>query len=91
MIQAITKRIEPVWLRRLLIVAVLVVGSFVIYVLSIGPVLRFFGASPAQGWNGVPSFVRFIYAPLTHVPEPFATYLDHYVDWWIDVPECYRN
>ena len=85
MTPAFTKPINTFWLRRLLLVCSIGFGAFVVYAVSFGPVLWLCGASPSTGWSGLPSGVRMVYAPLAHMPEPFAGALDHYEQWWIGV------
>ena len=83
--RALTKPINTFWLRRVLLVFAAVLGVFVLYALSFGPVLWLCRAKPSTGWSGLPSGVRLVYAPLAHVSEPLAGVLDHYVQWWIGV------
>lgn len=50
---------------------VAVVGLFVLYALSLGPVLWFFDTAHAPaGYNSLPYAVRLFYYPLQHIPWP---------------------
>lgn len=75
------------WLwRGFLIVAVpLLLLTF--YFLSLGPILRFYGAKPSAVWSRVPSAVRVIYKPLDSlaIPQPVSRLLIRYNRWWMGV------
>lgn len=73
----------PLRIRRTLWACAAIVGALALYALSFGPVLRFCGAKPSAGWSSLPPTVLIIYSPLAYVPEPVATVLDRYVQWWM--------
>ena len=53
--------------------------------LSLGPILRFYGAKPSNVWSRVPAVVRMIYEPLDRapIPQPLAGLLLRYNQWWM--------
>jgi hypothetical protein len=58
-------------LVRIIWATVALVGLFLLYALSLGPVLRLFDTEHAPaGYNSLPSAVRLFYYPLQHVPWP---------------------
>jgi hypothetical protein len=64
--------------KRFVWVIATLVGMFVLYTLSLGPVLRFFDTAHApQGYRSLPFAVRFFYYPLQHIPWPrvYSRYL----------------
>ena len=66
--------------------ALLLVLAF--YFLSLGPILRFYGAKPPSAvWSRVPVAIRVIYEPQDRMrlPEPFGHLLRRYNQWWMGV------
>ena len=57
--------------KRCAWIAVALVVGFVLYALSLGPVLRLFDTTHApEGYHSLPAAVRLFYYPLQHVPWP---------------------
>jgi hypothetical protein len=62
--------------------------ALALYFLSLGPILRFYGAKPPSAvWSRVPAAIRFIYEPQDRMrlPEPFGHLLLRYNQWWMGV------
>ncbi len=67
---------------------VLIGGLLLLYALSFGPVLRFYGANGHTGGAFLPAWVRTVYQPLMRTPEPLAGVLNRYEEWWTEnVPD----
>jgi len=73
--------------RRYLVCKCATVGvvAIVLYVLSIGPVLRLSHVKPYSSGGPWPRFIEVIYYPILHLPswEPYDRFMEHYVRWWI--------
>ena len=76
---------ERSWLRYIVTGLAVLFGIFGIYLLSLGPILRYYGVQPSSGWNRLPSIVRALYGPLDKmpIPEPIARMLRGYNQWWM--------
>jgi hypothetical protein len=64
--------------KQYALVFAMLCGAFILYALSLGPVLRFFDtAHAAEGYNSLPSVVRLFYYPVQHIPWPriYSRYL----------------
>ena len=63
----------------------ILLGVLVVYLLSLGPMLRIYGVRPSSGWERLPGFVRMVYEPLDRmpVPEPLGKWLRRYNGWWM--------
>jgi hypothetical protein len=61
----------------------LILVTFAVYALSLGPVLRFCGASPSSGWQGVPAPVRLFYNPMTSIGGMLPHTYEDFILWWI--------
>lgn len=79
---------HPIWkrsfsverLKRPVYLLYSVMGVYLAYVLSFGPVLWLCGARSATGLAGLPSWVRTCYAPVeTLVPDKFSNLYDRYL------------
>ena len=58
-------------IKRSVWVIVTLTGVFVLYALSLGPVLRLFDTAHAPGgYKSLPTAVRLFYHPLQHIPWP---------------------
>jgi hypothetical protein len=58
--------------------------ALIIYVLSIGPVIRFTQTKSNSGWRGLPKWVHVAYYPLFELPGGFFTdALDDYTKFWL--------
>jgi hypothetical protein len=79
--------IDTKWLWRISLIVGLPILLLALYLLSLGPIFRFYGAKPPNVWSRVPSAVRVIYEPLDRlpIPGPLARMLRHYNYWWMDV------
>ena len=63
-------------------------GLLLLYALSFGPVIRFYGANGHTGGAFLPAWVRTVYQPLNRTPEPLAGVLNRYTEWWVNnVPD----
>jgi len=76
------------WLWRISLSfgALLLASAF--YFLSLGPILRFYGAKPPSAvWSRVPVAIRVIYEPQDRMPlpEPLGHLLLRYNQWWMGV------
>jgi hypothetical protein len=60
-------------------IAVSCIIIVVIYVLSLGPVIRVTEYKAPAGKFQVPTWVSVIYSPLFALPEPFSGWLDAYI------------
>ena len=65
--------------RRLLVWSSILVIVFVLYALSLGPVLRHYHARVGGGWSTLPPFVRTFYAPLGIVGGWLPMAYEHYI------------
>ncbi len=58
-------------------------GLLLVYVLSLGPVIRYTEVKSATGRRTVPSWVGVCYYPLLNSDVPFiSNLLDRYVQFW---------
>ena len=72
--------------RRLFVWLAAFVIAFVLYALSLGPVLHFYGARVGGGWASLPPVVRVIYAPLQVVGGWLPMAYEHYIYSWLIEP-----
>ena len=84
------------WLWRLSLIIGIPPLLLAVYLLSLGPILKFYGAKPSNVWSRVPAGIRMIYEPLDHapVPQPLAGLLLRYNQWWMGVEHdrrAFRN
>src|ERR1035441_4845342 len=66
-------------IKRYGLAAGVLAGCFVLYALSLGPVLWLFDTRhAAAGYNSLPPVVRLLYSPLQHIPWPgvYCQYLE---------------
>jgi len=65
----------------------------VVYMLSLGPILRFYGAKPFNKWGRVPAAVRILYEPQDRMPIPdsLGRVLRRYNQWWMGVERDKRE
>ena len=77
--------IDPTWPQRILVGLCVLFAVLVVYLLSLGPILRFYGVRPSSGWNRLPAIVRIVYEPIKHMPMPesMARMLRGYNRWWL--------
>ena len=77
----------PVWFRRIVLVIAALFGTLAAYLLSFGPVARFYGANPYNAWSRLPPAFRALYKPMDHIPMPraLAATLGRYNHWWMAV------
>ncbi len=80
------------WPKRLLWLVSVPILLVALYLLSLGPILRFYGAKPSNVWSRVPAVVRMIYEPLDRapIPQPLAGLLLRYNQWWMGVEQDKR-
>ena len=73
------------WLWRAIVVVAVPLLVLAVYLLSLGPILRFYGAKPSSAWSRVPPLVRAVYQPLDKmpVPESLGRMLRSYNRWWM--------
>jgi hypothetical protein len=81
MTETLAKPIHTFRLRRASAIAALFLGAFILYALSLGPVIWLSGATPATGWTRLPAGVRFVYYPMRQIPMPEA--YAHYLNLWV--------
>jgi len=80
--------VNMTWLRRISLGVGVLLFALGAYFLSLGPVLRFYGAKPPFAvWNRVPPAIRLIYEPQDRMalPEPIGRLLRRYTQWWMGV------
>lgn len=76
------------WLWRISLGVGALLFALGAYFLSLGPILRFYGAKPPFAvWNRVPPAIRIIYGPQDRMalPEPLGRLLRRYNQWWMGV------
>ena len=68
------------WLTKPVYFLYAVLGSYLVYILSFGPVLLLVGASPSSGPAGLPPLVRILYGPVDLlIPDKFSNVYDWYL------------
>src|SRR5437660_2373793 len=84
-LMSVLRAINTSWLRRALVIVAAALLVLAVYLLSLGPVLRVYGAKPSNVWGRVPPPVRAVYEPQDHmpIPEPLARMLRGYNRWWM--------
>ena len=85
--------INTKWLWRLSLVIGIPFLLLAAYLLSLGPILRFYGAKPSGVWSHVPRVVRVVYEPLDRmrIPEALGRPLHWYNQWWMGVEKDKRE
>src|ERR1035437_360022 len=58
------------WLWRISLIIGIPLVLLTVYLLSLGPILKFYGAKPSNVWSLVPAGIRMIYEPLDRAPLP---------------------
>jgi hypothetical protein len=81
------RALDTKWLWRGSLIVGLPILLLALYLFSLGPILRFYGAKPWNVWNRVPSAVRVLYKPLDSfpIPAPLARLLGRYNQWCMGV------
>lgn len=81
------------WFWRISLPVGVLLLALVVYLLSLGPILRFYGAKPFNVWSRVPAPIRVIYEPQDRmpVPEPLGRLLRRYNQWWMGVERDKRE
>ena len=81
------------WFWRVTVVTGVPLFLFALYLFSLGPILRFFGAKPLTASSRVPTVVRVIYEPLDRmpIPEGLGRLLRRYNLWWMGVEKDKRE
>jgi len=84
------------WLWRISLIIGIPLVLLTVYLLSLGPILKFYGAKPSNVWSLVPAGIRMIYEPLDRapLPQPLAGLLLRYNQWWMGVEHdkrAFRN
>lgn len=84
------KRIETDWIFRWLFKVAARMGlylgcAYLLYVLSLGPVIWVCKWKPVAGWTALPTLVQVIYshAEWWTSREPLASVMIPYYEWWI--------
>jgi hypothetical protein len=72
-------------MRRVLLISSMILGAFVLYALSFGPVLLLCHAKASTGWKGLPLAVQIVYQPLAYAPQPLVNVFEQYVQLWMDM------
>ena len=85
--------INTKWLWRLCLVIGIPILLLAVYLLSLGPILRFYEAKPSSVWSRVPGVVRAMYEPLDRmpIPEALGRPLRRYNQWWMGVEKDERE
>ena len=76
------------WLWRISLGVGVLLLPLAVYFLSLGPILRFYGAKPTSAvWSRLPAAIRVVYEPQDRMrpPQPFAHLLVRYNRWWMGV------